>query len=102
MPYISTQIENAGVIVAASDYMKAIPDSISKWLPNRLYTLGTDGFGRSEGRAELRDFFEVDTKHIVFSTLYALFKEGKLKAADMKKAIKDLDINPSKINPMIS
>ncbi len=102
VPYVSTQIENTGVIVAASDYMKAIPDSISKWLPNRLYALGTDGFGRSEGRAELRDFFEVDTKHIVFSTLYALFKEGKFKAADLKKAMKDLDINPGKLNPMIS
>lgn len=102
VPYVSTQIENTGVIVAASDYMKAIPDSISKWLPNRLYALGTDGFGRSEGRAELRDFFEVDTKHIVFSTLYALFKEGKFKAADLKKAMKDLDINPEKLNPMIS
>lgn len=102
VPYVSTQIENAGVIVAASDYMKAIPDSISKWLPNRLHALGTDGFGRSEGRAELRDFFEVDTKHIVFATLYALFKEGKFKAADLKKAMKDLDINPGKLNPMIS
>lgn len=102
VPYVSTQIENEGVIVAASDYMKAIPDSIAKWLPKRLYALGTDGFGRSEGRAELRDFFEVDTKHIVFSTLYALFKEGKFKAADLKKAMKDLDINPEKLNPMIS
>lgn len=102
VPYVSTQIENEGVIVAASDYMKAIPDSISKWLPNRLYALGTDGFGRSEGRAELRDFFEVDTKHIVFSTLYALSKEGKFKSADLKKAMKDLDINPEKLNPMIS
>ncbi|MDX9748172.1 MAG: pyruvate dehydrogenase (acetyl-transferring), homodimeric type [Paludibacter sp.] len=102
VPYVSTQIENEGVIVAASDYMKAIPDSISKWLPKRLYALGTDGFGRSEGRAELRDFFEVDTKHIVFSTLYALYKEGKFKSADLKKAMKDLDINPNKLNPMIS
>lgn len=102
VPYVSTQIENEGVLVAASDYMKAIPDSISKWLPKRLYALGTDGFGRSEGRAELRDFFEVDTKHIVFSTLYALYKEGKFKSADLKKAMKDLDINPNKLNPMIS
>ena len=102
VPYVSTQIENEGVIVAASDYMKAIPDSISKWLPKRLYALGTDGFGRSEARAELRDFFEVDTKHIVFASLYALFKEGKFKAADLKKAMKDLDINPDKLNPMIS
>lgn len=102
VPYVSTQIDNEGVLVAASDYMKAIPDSISKWLPKRLYALGTDGFGRSEARAELRDFFEVDTKHIVFASLYALHKEGKFKAADLKKAMKDLDINPEKLNPMIS
>lgn len=102
VPYVSTQIDNEGVIVAASDYMKAIPDSVAKWLPNRLYALGTDGFGRSEGRSELRDFFEVDTKHIVFATLYALYKEDKFKLADLKKAIKDLDIHPNKLNPMIS
>jgi pyruvate dehydrogenase E1 component len=101
-PYISTIIENTGVIVAASDYVKTLPDSISKWLPNRLYSLGTDGFGRSEGRNELRDFFEVDAKHIVFTTLYAFFKEGKLKLSELKKAMKDLGINPEKLNPMIS
>lgn len=102
VPYVSTQIDNEGIIVAASDYMKAIPDSVSKWLPKRLYALGTDGFGRSEARAELRDFFEVDTKHIVFASLYALFKEGKFKATELKKAMKDLDIDPDKLNPMIS
>lgn len=102
VPYVSTQIDNEGIIVAASDYMKAIPDSVSKWLPKRLYALGTDGFGRSEARAELRDFFEVDTKHIVFASLYALFKEGKFKATELKKAMKDLDIDPGKLNPMIS
>ena len=102
VPYVSKQIDNEGVLVAASDYMKAIPDSISKWLPKRLYALGTDGFGRSESRAELRDFFEVDTKHIVFASLYALHKEGKFNAADLKKAMKELDINPEKLNPMIS
>ena len=51
-----------GVLVAASDYLKTLPNMISKWLPRRLATLGTDGFGRSEGRASLRDFFEVDAK----------------------------------------
>ena len=101
-PYVSTVIDNAGVIVAASDYVKTLPDSISKWLPNRLYSLGTDGFGRSEGRNELRDFFEVDAKHIVFTTLFALYKEGKYKLTDLKKAMKELDINPNKLNPMVS
>ncbi|MPM84433.1 Pyruvate dehydrogenase E1 component [bioreactor metagenome] len=100
VPYVSTLIDNDGVIVAASDYVKTLPDSIAKWLPKKLYALGTDGFGRSEGRNELRDFFEVDAKHIVFATLYALYKEGKLKLTDLKKAMKELDINPDKLNPM--
>jgi len=101
-PYVSTVIQNDGVIVAASDYVKTLPDSISKWLPKRLFTLGTDGFGRSEGRNELRDFFEVDAKHIVTATLYALYKDGKYKLADLKKAMKEQGINANKLNPMIS
>jgi pyruvate dehydrogenase E1 component len=100
VPYVSTLIDNDGVIVAASDYVKTLPDSISKWLPKRLHALGTDGFGRSEGRSELRDFFEVDAKHVAFTTLYALYKDGKYKLADLKKAMKELGINPDKLNPM--
>lgn len=99
-PYVSTLIDNDGVIVAASDYVKTLPDSISKWLPKKLYSLGTDGFGRSEGRNELRDFFEVDAKHIVFATLYALYKDGKYKLPELKKAMKELGINANKLNPM--
>lgn len=99
-PYISTLIQNEGVIVAASDYVKALPDMISKWMPKKVYSLGTDGFGRSDGRNELRDFFEVDAKHIVFTTLFALYKEGKLKLTDIKKAMKELGISSDKLNPM--
>lgn len=91
-----------GVFVASSDYVKALPDSVSKWFPKRLYSLGTDGFGRSETREALRDFFEVDAKHIVFATLTALFKEGKIKDKDLDKAAKELGINPNKRNPMNS
>jgi pyruvate dehydrogenase E1 component len=101
--YISKMLKNEdGVFVAASDYLKALPDSVSKWFPKPLTSLGTDGFGRSEGRAELRDFFEVDAKHIVLAVLYALYKEDKIKIAQLQKAIKDLDIIPDKANPMIS
>jgi pyruvate dehydrogenase E1 component len=89
-----------GVFVASSDYVKALPDSVSKWFPSRLYSLGTDGFGRSETREVLRDFFEVDAKHIVFATLTALFKEEKIKDKDLDKAAKELGINPNKRNPM--
>ncbi len=101
--YIQKILKNEkGVFVASSDYVKALPDSIAKWVPSRLYSLGTDGFGRSEGRKELRDFFEVDAKHIVLAALYALANEGSIKMITVEKAIKDLQINPSKPNPMTS
>ena len=61
--------------IAASDYMKVLPESIAQWVPGKLVSLGTDGFGRSENRASLRDFFEVDAKHIVLATLHALAGE---------------------------
>ncbi len=100
-PYITQQLKNEkGVYVAASDYVKALPDSIAKWVPGTLMSLGTDGFGRSEGRAELRDFFEVDAKHIVVATLYALAKEDKIKMPAVEKAIKQLDVDPGKPNPV--
>ncbi len=103
IPYITHMLKDEkGVFVAASDYVKALPDSVSKWFPGSLISLGTDGFGRSEGRNELRDFFEVDAKHIVMATLYALAKEGKIKMEQVEQAIKSLEINPSKVNPMIS
>ncbi len=101
--YIQKILKNEkGVFVASSDYVKALPDSIAKWFPGKLYSLGTDGFGRSEGRKELRDFFEVDAKHIVLAALYGLANEGSIKMTIVEKAIKDLQINPSKPNPMIS
>src|SRR4051812_4199088 len=91
-----------GVIVAASDYVKLLPNGIDRWTPRPVVALGTDGFGRSEGRASLRDFFEVDTKHIVAATLSELAHEGKVEATVAKKAIADLGINPDKRNPAIS
>jgi len=86
-------------LVAASDYMKVMPESISQWMPRKLVALGTDGFGRSEGRTALRDFFEVDTKHIVLATLGALAKDGQLDVSVVQQAVKDLGINPEKLNP---
>jgi pyruvate dehydrogenase E1 component len=103
VPYVTQCLGGAeGVIVAASDYVKALPDAIDRWLPRRLTSLGTDGFGRSEGRASLRDFFEVDAKFITAATLHALAQEGAIDAEVVKKAIKDLGINPEKPNPAIS
>jgi pyruvate dehydrogenase E1 component len=100
VPYVTQCFKDTdGVIVAASDYVKALPDCIDRWLPRPLTSLGTDGFGRSEGRASLRDFFEVDAKFIAVSALAALAREGTIDIAVVKKAIKDLGVNPDKPNP---
>ncbi len=91
-----------GVFVAASDYMKILPDALARHLPRPLVSLGTDGFGRSEAREELRDFFEVDARHIALATLHALANEGELDKATVTKAVKDLGIDPDKLNPHVS
>ncbi|PYX07139.1 MAG: hypothetical protein DMG85_12100, partial [Acidobacteria bacterium] len=71
-------------------------------VPRPLVALGTDGFGRSENRASLRDFFEVDAKHIVLATLTALARDKQKTQGSLQQAIKDLGINPEKPNPAIS
>ena len=75
---------------------------ISKWMPRRLAALGTDGFGRSEGRDALRDFFEVDSRFIAFATLHALFADGNVERSVVDKAAKDLGISTTKPNPVTS
>ena len=103
VPFIAQTLKDVpGPFVAASDYMKVLPESIARWLPGRLVSLGTDGFGRSENRAALRDFFEVDAKHIVLATLSALARENQIKIETVQQAVKDLGINPEKPNPAIS
>ncbi len=100
VPFVSQALKDApGVLVAASDYMKVLPESIAQWLPRPLVALGTDGFGRSESRVALRDFFEVDAKHIVLATLTALARDKQVKADALQQAVKDLGINPEKANP---
>jgi pyruvate dehydrogenase E1 component len=100
VPYVTQCLgKSEGVIVAASDYVKAMPDAIDRWVPRRMTSLGTDGFGRSEGRAALRDFFEVDAKFIVLATLVDLAGDGVIETSVAQKAIADLGINPDKPNP---
>jgi pyruvate dehydrogenase E1 component len=100
VPYVTQQLEDAeGVFVAASDYMKVLPESIAQWIPRPIVALGTDGFGRSENRVSLRDFFEVDAKHIVLATLTALARDKQLDRKILKAAVKELGINPEKPNP---
>jgi pyruvate dehydrogenase E1 component len=103
VPYVTELLKHApGVLVAATDYLKTLPNMVSQWLPRRMASLGTDGFGRSEGRASLRDFFEVDARFITLATLHELFLDGKIEKCAVQKAIADLGINPEKVNPVIS
>jgi len=103
VPYVTKSLADApGVLVAASDYLKTLPNMISKWMPRRLASLGTDGFGRSEGRTSLRDFFEVDARFITVATLHELFVDGKIERSALDKAIKDLGVNTDKPNPVTS
>ncbi len=100
VPYVTQAVDGSpGVFVAASDYLKALPYMIDRWMPRRFAALGTDGFGRSEGRASLRDFFEVDARHIALTTLAELMRDGQIKPEVVAQAIKDLDVNPEKPNP---
>jgi pyruvate dehydrogenase E1 component len=103
LPYVTQATKDApGVFVAASDYLKVLPNAIDQWLPRKLHSLGTDGFGRSESRAALRNFFEVDSRFITLATLYALLQEKQIDAKVVTQAIKDLGIDTEKADPAIS
>ena len=103
VPYVTQCLAKApGVLVAASDYVKALPDSIDRWLPRPLAALGTDGFGRSESRAALRDFFEVDYRYVILATLTALARDGKIDASVVEQAIQTHTVDPEKANPATS
>lgn len=88
-----------GLCLAAHDYMKAIPMTVCRWFPGVLTVLGTDGFGRSDNRRALRDYFEVDDRHIAYGALHSLFLQGKLDKKDILKAKKDFKIDSNKPNP---
>ena len=99
-PYLLTALADAkGPIIAASDYMKVMPDALAPWLGSRLVTLGTDGFGRSDNREHLRRHFEVDAASIVVATLSKLVREGSVKAKVAQKAFADLGIATESIDP---
>lgn len=103
IPYITQVLsKETGIATFVSDNMKILPDGILKWVPLPHAALGTDGFGRSESREALRDFFEVDAKHIVYATLVTLYRQKKIGQDVLDKAARDLKINPNKLNPMIS
>jgi len=92
--------EREGPFIAASDYMKTVADQIRQWVPGPYTVLGTDGFGRSDSRAELRRFFEVDRHYVVVAALKALSDEGKIDAQTVNKAMQNFGIDPEKSNPV--
>jgi pyruvate dehydrogenase E1 component len=97
IPYVQRCFEHeTGVFVAASDNMKVVSDQISAWVPGGLTSLGTDGFGRSDTREQLRRFFEVDTGFIVYTTVYTLYRRGDVSVDLVKKAMAQYAIDPNK------
>jgi pyruvate dehydrogenase E1 component len=100
VPYVSTVLgPDGGPIVAATDWLKALPDMVSRWLPPYYTSLGTDGFGRSGTREDLRALFEIDPPHVAAATLVELARCGSMPAEKVAAAIRELDIDPEKLDP---
>jgi len=99
--FLQTMLANRkGPYIAATDYMKIVPDQVQRWIPGQYVTLGTDGFGRSDSRSELRRFFEVDRRYIAVTALKALADEGKLDQKTVSDAITRYGIDPEKPDPV--
>ncbi len=102
-PYVSTCFaEHPGTVVAATDYVKALPCSISQWVPGGIVALGTDGYGRSDGRDALRNFFGVDAKHIVLAALHGLAQKGEIAPETAGRAVVELGVDANAASPLFS
>jgi pyruvate dehydrogenase E1 component len=100
VPYVTTVLgPDGGPIIAATDWLKALPDMVSRWLPPYYVALGTDGFGRSGTREDLRSLFEIDPPHIAAATLVELARCGAIPPAKAAAGIKELGIDPEKLDP---
>ena len=99
-PYLQTCLEQGeGPVVAASDYLRAVPDFIARWVVGEFVSLGTDGFGCSDTRPALRRLFEVDAEQIAAATLALLAGEGRVERAQAAEAIRSLGIDPDASGP---
>jgi pyruvate dehydrogenase E1 component len=101
---VTELLAGEGPIIAVTDFMKAIPDQIARWVPagRRFTPLGTDGFGRSDTRDALRRYFEVDAPHIVVATLAALAADGALEPAVVSEAIQRYGLDPDRADPRVT
>jgi pyruvate dehydrogenase E1 component len=100
-PYVSQVLgPDGGPVVLVSDWLKALPDLLGRWLPAGYVSLGTEGFGRSDTREALRALFEIDAPSVVLAALTALSRFGQLPAADVVAAMAELGIDPEKIDPL--
>jgi len=100
VPYVTEALTDAeGPLVAVTDFVKAVPDQIARFVPGRLVSLGTDGYGTSDTRVALRRHFEVDAAHLVVAVLQALAQQGDLKAERVAEAIRRYDIDPDRPDP---
>jgi pyruvate dehydrogenase E1 component len=98
--YVAESLKDAkGPVIASTDYMKSFAEQIQRFVPNKFVALGTDGYGRSDSREALRDFFEVDSRYITVAALKALSDEGKLPAAKVAEAVKKYKMDANKPNP---
>jgi pyruvate dehydrogenase E1 component len=101
VPYVTQVLQDDPCpVVATSDHMKSVPDIIARWVPGGLRPLGTDGFGRSEARAELRDYFEIDARYVALAALQQLAKRAQFDPVRLQDAAKSLDIDPQKLDPV--
>lgn len=99
--YVETVLAgHQGPFIAASDYVRALAEQVQPWIPGDYFVLGTDGLGRSETRPALRRHFEVDAACVTIAALYQLSLQGKIAAADVARAIQDLEVNPEKANAL--
>jgi len=99
-PFVTRALEGAsGPVVAATDYMRSLVDQVARWVPGGITSLGTDGFGRSENRAHLRDFFEIDAKSVAAAALSALARAGAMDGAAAAKAIGELGVDAERPAP---
>ncbi|MCP4597493.1 MAG: pyruvate dehydrogenase (acetyl-transferring), homodimeric type, partial [Neptuniibacter sp.] len=99
--YVTECIESRGEgpVIASTDYMRSYADQLREYIPRNFKVLGTDGYGRSDTRTKLREFFEVNRYYVVLAALKALQEEGKVEGAEVAKAMQKFNINPAKPAP---